>query len=132
MILIDTSAWIEFDRATESEIDGRITSLIASGSPFASTEPVLMELLAGAQNDFDAARLRRLLMSNRWYSVAASDFESAAFIYRACRRAGLHPRDTTDCLIAAIALRSDLVVLAADRDFARIASVVPLQLDAYS
>jgi len=132
MILIDTSAWIEYDRATESETDARVTALIESGSPFASTEPVLMELLAGARNDFDAARLRRLLVSNSWFSVASFDFDSAAVIYRACRRAGFHPGGTTDCLIAAVALRSDVAVLAADRDFDRIASVVPLQLDSYN
>lgn len=132
MILIDTSAWIEYDRATESDTDTRVTSLIESGAAVASTDPVLMELLAGARNNSDAARLRRLLVSSRWVSAATSDFESAAAIYRACRRAGLGVRNTTDCLIAVIALRSGSSVLAAGKDFERIASVVPLQLDSYN
>lgn len=132
MILVDTSAWVEFDRETGSPLDLRLTSLVESESPIASTEPVLMELLAGARSDTDAARLRRLLVSNVWYSVRFSDYDAAAAIYRMCRRAGLEPGGSIDCLIAAVALRSNVPVLASDGDFAQIARVVPLRLDSYN
>lgn len=129
MILADTSAWIEYDRATESAVDLRLTARLESGDPVAATEPVLMEVLAGARSDQDAGRLRRLLVSNDWLPVYPRDFDSAATIYRACRQAGLEPGGTTDCLIAAVALRTDVAVLAADGDFASIAKVVALRLD---
>jgi len=48
VILADTSAWVEFDRATGSAVDRRMAELIASDGPLAVTEPVLMEVLAGA------------------------------------------------------------------------------------
>jgi predicted nucleic acid-binding protein len=48
VILADTSAWIEYDRATGSAVDRRLTALIGDGSPVAVTEPVIMEVLAGA------------------------------------------------------------------------------------
>jgi len=49
MILPDTSAWVEFDGATGSAVDRRLTDLIAEGGPLAVTEPVVTEVLAGAR-----------------------------------------------------------------------------------
>lgn len=132
MILIDTSAWIEYDRATESPADLQLTAHLEAGVPVAATEPVLMEVLAGARSEPDALRLRRLMFSNDWLQVAPSDYESAASVYRRCSGAGLEPGGAVDCLIAAVALRSDATLLAADRDFENIARVVPLRLESQS
>lgn len=49
MILADTSAWVEYDRATDSTADLRLAELIATDGPLMVTEPVLMEVLAGAR-----------------------------------------------------------------------------------
>jgi predicted nucleic acid-binding protein len=133
VILIDSSAWIEFVRATGSPVDSRLTSLIREGATIASTEPVLMEVIAGARDNVGSVQLRRLLTSFSWIPVdPASDFEGAATIYRSCREAGITPRGLIDCMIAAIALRAGANLLTADGDFARIGSVVPLRLDAAS
>lgn len=130
MILVDTSAWVEFDRATGSPIDEQLTGLISSGADIAVTEPVLMELLAGARSDAAAASLRHLLTSFGWIPAdAQTDFEAAARVYALCRRSGVTPRGLIDCMIATIALRSDAPILAVDGDFELIASVVPIRLD---
>lgn len=130
MILVDTSAWVEYDRATGSPTDGRLTELIGSEGDLAVTEPVLMEVLAGARNEQAAGRLRRLLTSFQWIPAdSSSDFEGAARVYRACRTAGFTPRGLIDCMIASIALRSGSTVLAADRDFEQMAAILPLQVD---
>ena len=106
MILADTSAWVEYDRATGSSIDLRLSDLIASGGPVAVTEPVVMEVLAGARSDAREADLRRLLQRFHLcrYDVA-TDFDGAARIYRRCRKAGITPRGLVDCMIAAVARR---------------------------
>ncbi len=133
MILLDTSAWIEYDRATGSEVHLRVRELVRSQAEIASTEPILMELLAGARSDASANAIREIHASFGWIAADAStDFEGAASIYRACRSAGVTPRGLVDCLIAAIALRSGASVLAHDRDFDRISAVVPLRLDSYN
>ena len=44
MILADTSAWVEYDRATGSAVDLRLRDLIAADGPIAVTEPVIMEM----------------------------------------------------------------------------------------
>lgn len=47
MILVDTSAWVEYDRATGSTTDHRVAALITAENALAVTEPIVMEVLAG-------------------------------------------------------------------------------------
>jgi len=130
VILVDTSAWVEYDRATDSAVDQRLTQLIATEGDIAVTEPVLMEVLAGAKDERRAGELRRLLTSFGWIAAEAqTDFEGAARVYRACRRAGVTPSGLIDCMIASIALRSNSSILAADTDFAQMSLVIPLAVD---
>lgn len=130
MILADTSAWIEYDRATGSSVDTRMTELIATDGPLAVTEPVVMELLAGARTDARERDLRRLLLRFDLHRIdPASDFEAAARIYRRCRSAGVTPRGLIDCLIAAVAWRRGATLLARDLDLHRVAGVMGIQMD---
>jgi len=78
MILADTSAWVEFDRATGSAVDRRLTDLIAEGARLAVSEPVVMEVLAGARSGGRENDLRRLLLRFELVAVdPAADFEAA-------------------------------------------------------
>jgi len=130
VILADTSAWVEYDRATGSAVDRRLTALIASDGALAVTEPVAMEVLAGARSDRRAAELRRLLLRFPLLSIdPTADFAAAARIYPRCRNAGITPRGMVDCLIAAVAWRRGAVLLAHDADLDRIAGVVGIELD---
>ena len=133
MILADTSAWIEYDRATGSTVDRRVTALIDTDGPLAVTEPVVMEVLAGARSDAREDELRRLLLRfTLLHFDAASDFDAAARIYRRCRRAGITPRGTVDCMIAAVAWRRGAALLSRDADLERVAAVIGLDLDVAS
>lgn len=130
MILADTSAWVEFDRATGSSADQRIAELISTGGPLGCTEPVLMEVVAGARNDAREEDLRRLLLSFGWAPFdPVSDFDAAARIYRRCRKSGITPRGMVDCMIAAVAHRHGLSLLAWDADTVRVAEVIGVELD---
>ncbi len=133
MILVDTSAWVEYDRATGSPVDVRLTELIADTDEVAVTEPVMMEVLAGARDDRREQDLRRLL--NRFHLVRFDPVIhicGAVRIYRSCQRAGVTPRGLVDCMIAAVASGTATPVLAHDRDFTRIADVIDLALDEHS
>lgn len=133
MILAHTSAWVEFDRATGSAVDERVTGLIRSEGPLVVTEPVVMEVLAGARSEDRAVALRRLLLRFELLRFdSAADFDSAAQIYRTCRRAGVTPRGLMDCLIASVARRHGATLLAYDRDLAHVAEIVGIELDAAS
>lgn len=130
MILADTSAWVEYDRATGSTADQRIAELIATDGPLMFTEPVLMEVLAGARSDAREEDLRRMLLRfGLAHFDAVTDFDAATKIYRRCRHAGVTPRGMVDCMIAAVAYRCALALLAWDADMFRVAQVVGIQLD---
>lgn len=129
MILVDTSAWVEFLRATGSPIHLRVRAALEDDADLASTDVVVMELLAGARDDDDRDELRRLLYGLTLLAVEGpADYESAAELYRACRARGETPRKLTDCLIAAVAIRSDAELLHADADYLTIARHTALRL----
>lgn len=130
MILVDTSAWVEYDRATGSAADQRVAELIADDGPLLVTEPVLMEVLAGARGDARESDLRRLLLRFGFVPFdAVTDFDAAARIYRRCRQAGVTPRGMVDCMIAAVAHRCGAALLSWDVDMDRVASVIGVELD---
>jgi predicted nucleic acid-binding protein len=130
VILADSSAWVEYDRATGSAVDRRLTELIVADGPLAVTEPVMMEVLAGARSDAREADLRRLLLRFHLYRFdPAADFEGAAGIYRRCRQAGVTPRGLVDCMIAAVAWRHRARLLACDADLDRVARFIGIEVD---
>ena len=118
MTLVDTSAWVEYLRATGSETHRMVRRLLKGDATMHTTDVVVMEILAGARDDEHHHRLRRLLVRCDYVPVEGlADYEAAAGLYGACRRAGETVRALTDCLIAAVALRAEISVLHADRDF---------------
>lgn len=126
-ILVDTSAWIEFLRDTDSPTCRRVDELLRVGAPIATCDTVLMEILAGSTNERQSRELMRLLDRCRFYPTRPLfDSTAAASVYRACRRRGFTPRQLNDCLIAVVALEHGLAVLHRDRDFERIAEVTGL------
>jgi predicted nucleic acid-binding protein len=130
VILVDTSAWVEFDAATGSVVHLRMRELIGSDGPVAVTEPIVMEVAVGAKSDRRKRELRGLM--GRFTLLAfdtAVDFDGATRIYRLCRAAGVTPRGLLDCMIAAVAQRQRATVLAHDADLARVAGVIGLELD---
>ena len=57
---------------------------------------------------------------------AVTDFDGAVRVYRECSRHGVTPRGLLDCMIAAVALRHGVDLLAFDADLARIATLLSL------
>lgn len=133
MILVDSSVWVEYDRATGSLSHLRLKELIETAGPVATTEPIVMEVLAGARDDRRESDLRRLLGRFQLLSFdSVSDFDGAVRIYRRCRAAGVTPRGMRDCIIAAVAWRQHVSLLAHDADMNRVARVIEIELDAAS
>jgi len=115
LTLVDTSAWVEFLRDTGSAVCVRVDQLLEGD--IATCDPIRMELLAGARDERQLDDLRRLLARTSALQTVPADYEDAAALYRTCRRGGETVRRMIDCLIAGIAIRSDLPVLHADSDF---------------
>jgi predicted nucleic acid-binding protein len=129
LTLVDSSAWIDYFRRTESAVDLKLDQLLRRGEELVTTEPVWMELLAGARDRADEMVIRRTLAACRTVRVLSPrDWEQAAAIYAASRRQGLTVRQHIDCLIAAVAIRAGLPILARDRDYELISQHTALQL----
>jgi predicted nucleic acid-binding protein len=129
VVLVDTSAWVEFLRGTGSPAHVEVRSLIDKEGAILTTDVVIMELLAGARDETRAGELRRFLLGFHHTPVRGlADFESAAVLYRDCRRKGFTPRALNDCLVAVIALRENCPVLHHDRDFEGIAGCCDLRI----
>lgn len=129
MLLVDTSVWVDYLRGRDSIASAALREAITGGQALATTEPVVMELLAGAADDVALARLERLTSGLTMLSVQpALDFAAAATLYRAAHRRGVTVRRLIDCLIAAIALRHGVALLHKDIDFDAIAAFTDLEV----
>ena len=127
-VLIETSAWIEYFRATGSSLDTTTTSIIDTETRFHTCGPVRMEVCAGARDDRSHATIESVLNRGEYTPIDQRHFDEASSIYRECRSNGITVRSMVDCLIAAIAMDDDLEVLHGDRDFNAIASLFPLRI----
>lgn len=99
----------------------RVLSRLPAGDTFAVAVPVVAETLYGigllpraTQNLAEWARLRPSLTC---YIPDEADAENVATLQRSLRRQGWQ-LETVDAFIAVVALRYDLVLLTADKDFA--------------
>jgi hypothetical protein len=127
-VLADTSAWIEYLRATGSPTHLAMRSAVRTGD-LMTCDPVVLEVLAGVPRDADAPGYARLLAGAAHHAtVPFHDAAAAARLYRVCRRAGETVRSLVDCQIAAIAIRLEVPVLHRDRDYEVLARHTPLQV----
>ena len=128
MILIDTSAWIEFLRDTGSPTCDRVEVLLAD--EIAICDAVRMEVLAGARDERHLHDLRRLLARATVLPTEPMHYEDAAALFRFCRREGETVRKLIDCLIGAVAIHSDSSILHNDADFDVLARHTDLKIAA--
>lgn len=84
--------------------------------------------MAGGRDEHHVRSLRGLLGRCETIPCTTGDHETAAALYRTCRRQGETVRKLVDCLIASVALRADVSLLHADRDFEVLARHTPLRL----
>jgi len=127
MILIDTSAWIEFLRDTGSSTCDRVDALL--DAEIATCDAIRMEVLAGARDERHLVGLRRLLARATVIPTGPIDYDDAAALYRACRRNGETVRKLIDCLIGAVAIRWDVPLLHRDSDFDALARHSNLRIE---
>ena len=126
MILVDTSAWIELLRDTGSWVCDEVDRLLATD--FAVCDAVRMEVLAGARDENHLRQLRGLLGRATVLPTEPLDYETAASLYRTCRRSGETVRKMIDCLIGAVAVRHNASILHADADFSTLARHTPVEV----
>lgn len=126
MTLVDTSAWVEYLRATGSGTHRAVRALLEADEPFATCAAVRMEVLMGARSERHLRELTALLARGTMLPTTPGHYDEAAAMYRQCRRAGVTVRKAMDCLIGAHAVRAATAVLHHDEDFAGLARCTAL------
>ena len=126
MILVDTSAWLDFLNERDTAAARHLDTVMERQLPFGIAGIIYQELLQGTASSRDFEELDSYLRTQRFYHLKhpVSSYARAAAIYARCRHMGITPRSTIDCLIVQLALEHDLILLHRDKDFPRIAQVV--------
>ena len=125
MIFVDTSVWIAvFRRHRPVDLERWV--------PFPDVVtclPVVQEVLQGFRDEraFQVARESLYALPIVESPLKRVVFDEAIELYRRSRQAGLAPRSSVDCLIAACALRHGLTVVHRDRDFSDLARISSLE-----
>lgn len=130
-MLVDTSAWVEFLRATGSKHDLALGRALQAEDGVMMPAVVLQELLQGARSPQHYLALQSALESVELYEPHdwGHLHAQAGLLYARCRWQGLTVRNPIDCVVAACALEAELPLLARDADFVHLQRVAPqLQL----
>ena len=134
MILVDTSAWVEFLRNTGSPICNFVDELLGVGSTsfeLATCDVIRMEVLAGARNEKHLKQLHDLFQNFVNIPILPDDYDYSAELYRLCRKQGNTVRKMNDCLVASVAIRNHTSLLHRDADFDVIARHTVLNIYQY-
>jgi len=130
-VLVDTSAWVEYLRATGSKHDQALGRALQSPDGVLMPAVVLQELLQGARSPQHYMALQKALETVELFEPQdwGHLHTQAGLLYARCRWHGLTVRNPIDCVVAACALEAELPLLARDSDFFHLQRVAPqLQL----
>ncbi len=117
MIVVDTSVWIDYLRATPTG-GARALDSVAESTTLILGDLVLLELLRGARDERNAlaleARMRGFSLQRM---VDPKLAVAAAHHSRKLRSAGITPRKSIGLLIATFCIEKGYALLHRDRDF---------------
>ena len=121
MVLVDSSIWIGLQSVGFDDL--------LDGEEPAVCLPIIQEVLQGARSEWEYRGLRQIFRTMIVLeSPMSSDvYDEAVNIYRTARARGFTIRSMNDCLIAACAIRNDVLVVHHDRDYARLGLVTGLR-----
>jgi tRNA(fMet)-specific endonuclease VapC len=126
MILVDTSAWIDFFRGRDP-LATAVDETLAAGAAVLCG-PIVTELRRGLRDEKERSKVLPLLEACPILGQPEQLWIEAGDLGFVMRRRGMAPK-TIDLLIAAYALSHSAAVLTADKDFTAMQKAgIPLQL----
>ncbi len=126
--VVDSSAWVDFLRGDEAAVS-RVDRLLSDGA-VAVTGPIRAEVLSGARSSGEYERLRRLFEGLTAVADPPALWDRVAEYRFALARGGFQA-EIVDLAVAVAAFAGGYRLLTRDRDFARIRTVVPIELDLF-
>ena len=128
LVLVDSSAWVSFFRG-DAQAVSRIDPLLAEGD-VAINGAVYAEVVSGARTSRDFELLKDLLKGLEWLPEPEDLWERLAEYRFALARRGRQSA-LVDLMVGISAMDSGALLLTRDRDFSRIQTVLPLELELF-
>lgn len=117
MILVDSSAWIDYLRGADTPQVRKLDALLGT-APLAIGDLIVVEVLQGCTSDREFDEVARLLREFQQVNLCGDDVKiEAARNFRRLRALGITPRKTIDTVIATRCIVSGYELLHDDRDF---------------
>jgi len=124
-VLVDTTVWSMALRNKKK--DSRFLNQLIQTNQVRIIGAIRQELLSGIKDNTQFKKLRNHLTSFPDYPVTPYHYVKAAQLYNVCRTHGIQASHI-DFLISAVAIEEDLELYTFDKDFEKIAELVPLRL----
>jgi len=117
MILVDSSAWIDFFNGTETTEVSLLDNYLSTDS-ICIGDIILAEVLQGFKFDKDYKLAKELLVELPIYQMMTPDLALVgADNYRRLRKKGITVRKSVDIWIATFCIQNRTPLLFSDRDF---------------
>ncbi len=127
MIIIDTSAWIEYFRDGVPSVVQKVESCLAHDLAGIG-DIIYCEIVQGIRSKHERDQVSNLLLSLPRYDLVGFKIaEKAADNYRLLRSKGITIRKTIDVIIATFCAENEFPLIHNDRDFSLSAPVIGFQ-----
>ncbi len=128
MIMVDTSAWIEYFRNGEPRIVNKV-DLCLEENLIGMGDLIYCEVVQGIRSARERKEVSGLLRSLPQFDMVGFDIaEKSAFNYRLLRSKGITIRKTIDVLIGTFCAENGMQLIHNDVDFKRMAKHIDLTL----
>ncbi len=117
MILVDTTVWVDLFAGRSTPHAERLEQSLATGEDVCTCGVILTEVLQGIRADEEYRRTLARFDALLYLPMDRQLFIRAADLYRRLRHRGVTIRKPVDCMIAAVAICHDVMLLHTDRDF---------------
>ena len=121
MILVDTTAWIDFFAGRPRPHVATLEQLLRTEEDICICGIVLAEVLQGIRSDPEYTKTKDYFESLVFLPVTHATFLRSSQMYRALRKKGVTIRASLDRMIASVAIEHRVPLLHNDRDFDKIA-----------
>lgn len=128
MVLIDTSAWIEFLNNGQLDVAGRIDDALQN-EIVAIGDLIYCEVMQGIYNHKERRTVSDLLLSLPRFDLCGFAIaEKASTNYRLLRARGITIRKTIDVIIGTFCVENEMTLIHNDIDFTRMAPTIGLKM----
>jgi len=123
MILVDTSVWIE---VLKDKTGNKVSAFLerTENDIVVFSRFIQLELLQGAKDEREWNRLDEYLAPQYYLEAVGTTWRNAARVFFDLRKSGVTVRSPIDCCIA---MEAPALLLHRDRDFEKIASIIPFE-----